>query len=134
MDKPHSAKAREDLESLILENASKWQVTKAPLAALNDAQLDVIYQISDIIQAEYYASKSEGDVDKQPISKGTSTIDTNQEFIRWLTQVENDIKHENVMEYLQYYQKLSKQAEECKHLFTDVCIFLCYLSTVFTIF
>lgn len=123
MDKPHSSKAPEDLESLILENASKWQVNKAPLATLNDAQLDIIYQISDIIQAEYYASKSEGDVNKQPIIKDTTTIDTNQEFIRWLTQAENDIKHENVIDYLQYYKKLSKQAEECKHLFIDVRIF-----------
>lgn len=123
MDKPHSSKAREDLDSLVLENASKWQVNKAPLASLNDAQLDIIYQISDIIQTEYYASKSESDVDK-PVSKDITTIDTNQEFIKWLTQAENDIKHENVMEYLQYYQKLSKQAEECKHLFTDVCNYL----------
>lgn len=60
MDKQLSmgTKSQEELEATVLENASKWQVNKSPLASLNDFQLDIIYQLGDIIKSEYYNDDS----------------------------------------------------------------------------
>lgn len=49
-----SIKSQDELEATVLENASKWQVSKSPLASLNDFQLDIIYQLGDIIKSKYY--------------------------------------------------------------------------------
>lgn len=61
MDKQLTAsnKLQEELEATVLENASKWQISKSPLASLNDFQLDITYQLGDIIKSEYYKDNNE---------------------------------------------------------------------------
>lgn len=49
----------ERLQVTILENAGKWQINKAPLTYLNNIQLDIVYQVGDVIKCNFYANESE---------------------------------------------------------------------------
>lgn len=114
-------------ETEIQENIAKWQATDDPLAPLTDEQLDLIYELSDIVSATY--NKPENDLDSVSESNLVGVPDdehssivprvilTMQDFIEWTISVEKDIKHENLRKYQIYYELLSDHQLECEKLF-----------------
>lgn len=98
-----------------MENVSKWQISKEPLATLTEDQLDVIYQIDDIV-------RSETETQEKNISnvEPNQTIHTYEEYIKFYVELENDLKNSSLSDYSNYYNKLSEQAIQCQNLFSDV--------------
>lgn len=111
-----STKSKDQLDALVLENVSKWQTSKGPLAALAEEQLDVIYQVGDVIKSEKYETR-EGDASQTtPID----VVEIFSDYIKLYVQLELDLKEEDLLEYTQYFNKLSEQAIECQKLFSEV--------------
>lgn len=47
-------------------------------------------------------------------------IDTNHEYIKWWVRLENEMKHENLINYTEYFHQLLNQTRQCTDLFGDV--------------
>ncbi|KAJ8933260.1 hypothetical protein NQ318_017798 [Aromia moschata] len=70
-------------ESRVLENISKWQSTNDPLAPLNDNQMDLVYEISDLVKHIYIANKE----DTENLSDQATKSDVPRiTFIGWSLQ------------------------------------------------
>lgn len=113
-----STKNKEQLDAVVLENVSKWQTSKAPLASLAEEQLDVIYQVGDVIKNDYYAGETQ-EIDATEV-RLVQVVDTYEDYIKMYVQLEDDLKEAELLEYTEYYNKLSEQAIECQHLFSEV--------------
>lgn len=113
-----SIKNKEQLDAVVLENVSKWQTSKAPLASLTEEQLDVIYQVGDVIKSDYYADETQ-ETDASHMAL-VQIVDTYEDYIKMYVQLEDDLKEAELLEYTEYYNKLSEQAIECQHLFSEV--------------
>lgn len=105
----------------IQQNVTNWQSSKNPLAPLLDEQLDLVYQMGDLMKRESLGEATESDNvdDSQTIPE----IDTNRAYIKWMIDSENEIKYENLREYQAYHQTLESQMDNCENLFLCVCIF-----------
>ncbi|XP_044261076.1 conserved oligomeric Golgi complex subunit 3 [Tribolium madens] len=103
----------------IQQNVTNWQSTNNSLAPLSDEQLDIIYQVGDLIKSELAAREPEKeDTDTKDKSEVMPVVDTNRAYINWMISSENEIKHENLKEYQNYYQTLHDQSTRCKKLFS----------------
>lgn len=115
-------------EARIQENIAKWQEANNPLAPLTEEQLDLIYELGDIVALTYNKPEeipiSELEPNEVHASEEKSSsivpkvILTMQDFIEWTVNVEKDIKHENLKEYQNYYELLSDYQLECEKLFS----------------
>ncbi|XP_072394183.1 conserved oligomeric Golgi complex subunit 3 [Diabrotica undecimpunctata] len=121
------ANLSEQLENLkelkIQENIVKWQAADDPLAPLSSEQLEVIYELGDLISNK---SKKVPEVIKQDKNQ-PETIHTIKDFVKWSTSVENNIKHENLKKYQDYYEQLSaykSNAEDLLNLSNNVLDYL----------
>ncbi|KAJ3642789.1 hypothetical protein Zmor_025544 [Zophobas morio] len=111
---PTTTEDKVDLQ--IQQNVTNWQSNNDPLAPLMEEQLDIIYQIGDIIKNQatdevQEEAKQEDQVDTMP------EIDTNRAYIKWMVSSENEIKYENLKEYQTYYETLCTQRSNCEKLF-----------------
>lgn len=113
MDK--TTRGKEHLDALILENVSKWQISKEPLAALTEEQLDLVYQVDDVIKSETQAQERNASEVKH-----VQVIDNYEDYIKFYVQLESDLKNDDLEEYSRYYSRLLEQAIECQKLFSDV--------------
>lgn len=108
-------------DSKIQENLAKWQASDEPLAPLTEEQLDLVYELSDIVSDTYGKSDTLEDATKEKettaISTTSKVIYTMRDFIEWMAETENEIKHENLKKYQKYYELLDKYQQECKDLF-----------------
>lgn len=110
-----NTKTREQLDALVLENISKWQLSKKPLAMLREEQLDVIYQVDDIIKSETETQET-----RIPKEGTLQIIDTYEEYIKLYVQLESDLKTVDLDKYTRYYNQVSEQAVHCQNLFFEV--------------
>ncbi|XP_044746128.1 conserved oligomeric Golgi complex subunit 3 [Coccinella septempunctata] len=108
-------------EDLIQENIAKWQSPSNPLAPLNEEQQDLIYQLEDIIKENYFGQESSTQTVKGQIVKEVPLIDSYKSFIKWFTQIENEIKDETLNEFQSYYYKLKQQDDHVEKLFKNAC-------------
>lgn len=113
-----ATRSKEQLDALVLENVSKWQISKTPLASLTEEQLDVIYQVDDVIKSEFCATETQEYVASEP--KPIQVVDTYEEYIKLYVELEDDLKNGELQEYTHYYEKLKEQSKECYNLFSDV--------------
>ncbi|KAL3288372.1 hypothetical protein HHI36_002820 [Cryptolaemus montrouzieri] len=81
-------------EAQIQENIANWQAPINPLAPLTEDQLDLVYQLEDIIKAEYFGEETTQDTAEK--LEELQLIDSNKAFIKWFIQVENEVKNENL--------------------------------------
>ncbi|RZC32038.1 conserved oligomeric Golgi complex subunit 3 [Asbolus verrucosus] len=101
----------------IQQNITNWQSNTNPLAPLSDEQLDIIYQVGDLIKNESTDEKPEEIEDTKEEVDVMPKIDTNKAYIKWMISSENEIKHENLKKYQFYYQTLCDQSASCEKLF-----------------
>lgn len=105
-------------EHKIQENIAKWQSVEDPLAPLSEQQLDVIYELGDLVSNLY--SKTEADKIEEVTKKGNEVPDViykMQDFIKWTIAVEEDIKHENLKRFQNYYEMLAQYQSKSKNLY-----------------
>ncbi|XP_056630773.1 conserved oligomeric Golgi complex subunit 3 [Diorhabda sublineata] len=114
-------------ERVIQDNIVKWQSLDKSLAPLSAEQLDVIYELGDLI-SNTVKEKNDTDVDKT--SETLDTIYTLQDFVKWTIAVEHDIKHENLKMYQDYYQLLTQYKSNCEILFDMSDKALCSLNSL----
>lgn len=112
--------AEDDREKQIQENVTKWQSAEDPLAPLDEEQKDLIYELSDIVHSLYYDS-GKGQDQPQPSgveqSDSMPVINNNKDFVQWMVKVEKEIQHENLKEYQEYYECLSRHLVNCESVF-----------------
>ena len=114
---PTTTEDKVDLQ--IQQNVTNWQSNNDPLAPLMEEQLDIIYQIGDIIKNQ--ATDEVQEEAKQEDQEDTMPeIDTNRAYIKWMVASENEIKYENLKEYQTYYETLCTQRSNCEKLFDYV--------------
>ncbi|XP_023014719.2 conserved oligomeric Golgi complex subunit 3 [Leptinotarsa decemlineata] len=109
-------------ESRVQENLAKWQSSEDPLAPLTEEQMELVYEMGDLVSNLYSKTedtKNEGSITKDTELKCPPVIHKMQDYIKWMIATENDIKHENLKQYQSYYEQLSKYQQYCKNLYTD---------------
>ncbi|KAJ8962991.1 hypothetical protein NQ314_005630, partial [Rhamnusium bicolor] len=106
-------------ESKVQENIANWQSTDDPLAPLSDDQIDLVYEISDIVVSLYNKSNEDTieNTNEQKSGLAPTVIYKTQDYIQWMVSVERDIKHENLKQYQKYYESLFKHHSNCENLF-----------------
>lgn len=106
-------------ESKVQENIANWQSANNPLAPLSEDQIDLIYEVGDIV-ANLYSKRtiSKDNTDRVKEGDTPQVIYKMQDYIQWLTTVENDVKHDNLKQYQKYYEFVSKYHANCKNLFS----------------
>ncbi|CAG9860141.1 unnamed protein product [Phyllotreta striolata] len=102
----------------IQENIAKWQSVNEPLAPLSEQQLNIIYELGDIVSNLY--NKSEINENEQPDGEAEvlpDTIHKMQDFIKWSIAVEDEIKHENLDNFQNYYEMLAEYRTDSESLY-----------------
>ncbi|XP_022915203.2 conserved oligomeric Golgi complex subunit 3 [Onthophagus taurus] len=99
------------LEQIIQKNIAKWQDAENPLAPLTDSQWDILYQMEDVVKQLYYQQPTE---DITPTGK--KNIETNNDFISWMVDIENEMQDESQRDLLVYFSGLNIQAKQCNEL------------------
>ncbi|CAG9766598.1 unnamed protein product [Ceutorhynchus assimilis] len=102
------------IDKQIQDNVAKWQSSDDPLAPLNDEQLDLIYEIGDVVNSLYFDNEPQEQikVDKQEL-----VINNNKDFIQWMINVEKEIQHENLKNFQAYFESLTRHLTNCESLF-----------------
>lgn len=116
---PHNVEDKTDLQ--IQQNVTNWQSSTDPLAPLTEEQLDLVYQIGDVIKRNTIKESDENELEVKQ-ENDLHEIDTNRAFIKWMVASENEVKYENLKDYQDYYQALCNQSSECGKLFNYVCL------------
>jgi hypothetical protein len=102
----------------IQQNVTNWQANNNPLAPLRDEQLDIIYQVGDLIKNQFSEEVTdETGKETKDQTEVMPEIDTNRAYIKWMIACENEIKHENLKEYQSYYETLCDQGVNCEKLY-----------------
>jgi hypothetical protein len=111
----------------IQQNVTNWQANNNPLAPLRDEQLDIIYQVGDLIKNQFSEEVTdETGKETKDQTEVMPEIDTNRAYIKWMIACENEIKHENLKEYQSYYETLCDQGVNCEKLYNCVSSFLIF--------
>ncbi|KAF5289618.1 hypothetical protein FQR65_LT11809 [Abscondita terminalis] len=108
----------------IQENLANWQLGDNPLTEISEAQVDLLYEVKDLTENQYYGSKNEENTSDQSLIPtnnidGMPVINTTEDYIKWMIDTEKRITKENVLEFIAFYRKLEKQSSECKALLKD---------------
>ncbi|CAH0558362.1 unnamed protein product [Brassicogethes aeneus] len=106
------------LEAQVQENITNWQASDNPLAPLTNEQLDLIYEVGDKIQELFYSAEGATEVVKEEVSKETQPyIAINRSYIKWLIDVEEELKYESLRHFQLHQQELSNHHANCENLF-----------------
>lgn len=116
-------------EDQILNNIANWQGPTNPLAPLTEEQLDLVYQLEDIIKENYY-DEEPSTSQKVETQIESLYIDSYKSFIKWFTKTENEVRNETLNEFQSYYNKLKQQDENIDELFRNACESNQYLSSL----
>ncbi|ENN79034.1 hypothetical protein YQE_04501, partial [Dendroctonus ponderosae] len=119
MSRPVAAKSpgEDPVDKQVVDNVAKWQSADAPLAPLTELQVDLVYELGDMVASIYYPKKetSDGVAAKKEDHLGhMPVVSNNRDFIRWMIKVETDIQHENLKNFEQYYKRLEKHLQNCE--------------------
>ncbi|KAF7271010.1 hypothetical protein GWI33_016070 [Rhynchophorus ferrugineus] len=109
-----------DNDALIQENVVNWQSATNPLAPLKEEQLDLFYEVGDVLKS-LYANENNYNNDDEPAEhqkENIPVISSNIDFVRWMVSVEKQIQHENFKHFQVYYELLSKHLNNSQHLLT----------------
>ncbi|KAB0801537.1 hypothetical protein PPYR_05891 [Photinus pyralis] len=108
----------------VLENVSNWQLGENPLTEITEEQLDILYQVKDLIEENYYGmSKTEDQKSVRTLEQNKldiPTINTHKDYVQWMVNVEKEVNLENLNDYFVFHDKLEKQSLECEKLFKHV--------------
>ncbi|XP_050303587.1 conserved oligomeric Golgi complex subunit 3 [Anthonomus grandis grandis] len=109
----------EDLrDKQIQENIASWQSTDDPLAPLDAEQTELIYELGDLVKSLYDKEEVPENDDTLPTEKKPPPIiNNNKDFIQWMISVEKEIQHEDLKDFQEYYDGLSRHLEKCELLF-----------------
>lgn len=116
----------------IMENIAKWQSTTNPLAPLTDEQLDLVYQMEDIVNEEYYKKSDIVLIDnnKKVESQEMPLIDSNWSFFSWFGELENDMRKEKLQEHNKHFLNINEQGKNVTNLFNFACESTSYLESL----
>ncbi|XP_018331497.1 conserved oligomeric Golgi complex subunit 3 isoform X2 [Agrilus planipennis] len=119
-EKSFSQNIEELKEKAIQDNITKWQAPTSPLAPLSEEELDIVYQISDLIKEEYYeTTKSETLIEELANEDKDMFIYSNTDFIKKLVNVENEIKLEALKELFPSCDKIEELSSHFQGLLED---------------
>lgn len=104
----------DNLEKRIQENIAKWQLIDNPIASLSDKQKDVLYALSDLANEEYTLKPFKVDKNEENI------IHNQEDYVKWLVKVENEIRDEHFYKYSKHLKHLKKQSEQGTLLYNGV--------------
>ncbi|KAJ8911040.1 hypothetical protein NQ315_004686 [Exocentrus adspersus] len=108
-------------ESKVQENIANWQSATHPLAPLSEDQIDLIYEVRDFV-TNLYGKSRENVGENLDYSNKRSTqpviIYKMQDYIQWLTSIENDMKHDNLKDHEKYHEFVCKYHKNCKNLYS----------------
>lgn len=110
-------------EAKIQQNITNWQASNDPLAPLTDQQLDIVYEISDLVKDLYAGSDEKPKNESKP---SDSLINSNRSYIKWLISIEDEIKYEDFAKYQNYNDVLAQHKSNCQNLYD--CVSLITLS------
>lgn len=109
-----------DQDAKIQQNITNWQTSNDPLAPLTDQQLDIIYEISDLVKDLYVGNDQSENASKKQQSDDAMLINSNRAYIKWLISIEDEIKYENLAKYQKYDDILTQHKLNCQHLYDCV--------------
>lgn len=115
-----SSSNEDKIDLQIQQNVTNWQSNSNPLAPLSDEQLDLVYQVGDLIKSQVGAKEPEKEQPDSTDNSEMPVIDTNRAYINWMISSENEIKYENLKDYQNYYETLCDQSLNCEKLFLCV--------------
>ncbi|CAH1159692.1 unnamed protein product [Phaedon cochleariae] len=118
-------------ESKVQENLAKWQSTTDPLAPLSEEQMDLVYEMGDLVSSMYTnpEENTEHATEVETLEKPEypPVIHKMQDYIQWMIAAEKDIKQENLKQYQIYSEQLKKHQCNSQQLFDHTNSALEYL-------
>lgn len=111
--------AEDPIDKQIQDNVANWQASENPLAPLDEEQIELVYELGDIVSSLYSKDDAVVPDQKEDEEKPRSmpVIINNKDFIQWMINVEKEIQHENLKSFQEYYESLSRHSLNCETLF-----------------
>lgn len=107
------------IDNLIQENVVNWQSASNPLAPLNEEQIDLFYEIGDVVKQLYNeGNENTEEVRVKDTDDNIPLITNNIDFVKWMVSVEKEIQDENFSNFQEYSNLLSKHLDNSKYLLT----------------